>query len=72
VRELTQEIIGPGHKDIDDLLGARNPSVPVLILVDAAPAEISSHVRRGTRFLYAKDAILDLSSCRHGIAEPRP
>jgi hypothetical protein len=48
------------------------PSLPLLILADDAPAALATGSNGTTRFVAGKDAILSVLSRRHGIPDPHP
>ena len=60
------------RKEVIDLIGADNQSVPVLILADDAPDGLETGRFNGRRFVDDKDAILHALSVRHGINDPHP
>jgi len=60
------------RRDVVDLIGPDNQSVPVLILADNAPAGLETGRFGERRFVDDKDAILRALSVRYGIASPHP
>jgi hypothetical protein len=60
------------RREVIDLIGAENQSLPVLILADDADDGLETGRHDGRRFVAGKEAILDALSSRHGIAFPHP
>lgn len=60
------------RREIVELIGAENQSLPVLVLADDAGAGPETGHANGRRFVEGKDAILRVLSLRHGIPEPHP
>ena len=60
------------RKEIADLIGLENQSLPVLILASNAPSGLETGEFNGYRFVEGKDAILRALTIRHGIPNPHP
>jgi Protein of unknown function (DUF3088) len=60
------------RREVIDLIGSENQSLPVLILANDAPDEFATGVFKGRRLVEGKDAILAVLSARHGIPAPHP
>ncbi|MDO8296506.1 MAG: DUF3088 domain-containing protein [Caulobacter sp.] len=60
------------RKEVVDLIGLANQSLPVLILADDAPVGLETGEWNGRRFVEGKDAILKALSIRYGIPNPHP
>ena len=60
------------RKEIVDLIGAENDSLPLLVLASNAPPGITAERRGTVRYVQDKDAILDMLSRRHGFPIPHP
>lgn len=54
------------------LVGEENQSLPLLVLADDAPGDLSARSYQGRRFVSDKDEILRVLSLRHGFPEPHP
>lgn len=60
------------RREVTDLIGIENQSLPVLVLADDAEAGLETGQASGRRFVEGKDAILRALTLRHAIAEPHP
>ncbi|VIO79605.1 hypothetical protein CI1B_79390 [Bradyrhizobium ivorense] len=60
------------RREVVELIGAGNQSLPVLVLGDDAEAGLETGTAHGRRFVEGKDAILRVLSLRHGIPEAHP
>ena len=60
------------RREVVELIGAENQSLPVLVLGDDAEAGLETGRANGRRFVEGKDAILRVLSLRHGIPEAHP
>lgn len=60
------------RREVVDLIGADNQSLPVLVLADDAPTDLATGSYEGRRFVAGKDAILAALSARHLIPLPHP
>lgn len=60
------------RREVVDLIGHENQSLPVLVLGDDAEAGLETGRANGRRFVEGKDAILRALSVRHGIPEAHP
>jgi len=60
------------RREVAELIGGENQSLPVLVLGDDAEAGLETGRANGHRFVEGKDAILRVLSLRHGIPEPHP
>jgi hypothetical protein len=60
------------RKEVVDLIGIPNQSLPVLVLADNAPPGLETGEWQGRRFVEGKDAILGVLTVRHGIPYPHP
>jgi Protein of unknown function (DUF3088) len=60
------------RREVVDLIGAPNQSLPVLILADDAPTALANGAWNGRHFVEGKDAILAVLTARHGIPLPHP
>jgi hypothetical protein len=60
------------RREIVDLIGVENQSLPVLVVADDAEAGLETGHANGRRFVEGKDAILRVLTLRHGIAEAHP
>ncbi|MBR0931883.1 DUF3088 domain-containing protein [Bradyrhizobium jicamae] len=60
------------RREVVDLIGVENQSLPVLVLADDAAAGLETGRANGNRFVEGKDAILRVLRLRHGIPEAHP
>lgn len=60
------------RREVVDLIGCENQSLPVLVLADDAPDALATGSFDGRRFVAGKDAILAVLSARHLIPTPHP
>ncbi|WP_426436284.1 DUF3088 domain-containing protein [Bradyrhizobium genosp. P] len=60
------------RREVVDLIGVENQSLPVLVLADDAGAGLETGRANGRRFVEGKDAILRVLTQRHGIPDAHP
>lgn len=60
------------RREVVELIGAENQSLPVLIFADDADASLSTGSFGGRRFASDKRSILEALAQRHGIPLPHP
>lgn len=60
------------RREVVDLIGPENDSLPLLVLANDAPPGITAERRGKVRYVQDKDAILDMLSRRHGLPVPHP
>ncbi|MFN4185310.1 MAG: DUF3088 domain-containing protein [Hyphomonas sp.] len=60
------------REDVIALIGAANQTLPVLVLAEAAPADLPAATHEGRRFVNEPMAILDILHRRHGYPRAHP
>jgi Protein of unknown function (DUF3088) len=60
------------RREVVELIGAENQSLPVLIFADDADESLATGSFEGRRFAATKGSILEALAQRHGIPRPHP